>query len=323
MPDCLIGLGSNVGDCRKNLHAAVEALEKHPQVSLGQVSQYFETSAVGGPSNQPTFLNAAARLETSLTAAEVLAVLHTIEEELGRERTIHWGPRILDLDLLLYGEAEIRQPQNSSREAATLIVPHRRMSFRRFVLEPAAEIAPDMRHPTIGLTIAELLAHLNNTPHLVALTGPSQQARTQLATEVATRTGCTHLTLGPDKSNTQPLHCGFDEQMAALATAAEKLRPENLPAGPTISDFWFDALLLHARSTLDASQLAEYERSWAEHHRTVARPRVIVIIEEEPSSTSTSTLQQQAAGQGAQLVLDTDDFEQQITEITAALLACK
>lgn len=329
MPDCLIGLGSNVGDCSQNLDAAVQALENHPEISRCQVSRPFETAAVGGPGGQPGFLNVAVRLSTLLSPPQLLSVLQSIELAAGRVRTLRWGPRVVDLDLLLYGDAVIRQPENCSLDAAELVVPHRRMSFRRFVLEPAAEVAPEMRHPTTGLTIAELLIHLNHAPHYVALAAPPGGAMNRLAAEIATRTGAS--LISANLKNARPAGAGpwgseegdFEQQMAVLERATDRLRSEKLPESPRISDFWFDALLLHARTTLKPPQLAEFERSWTENHREVARPRLIVIITTAMPDRFADAAIKQAAGQGPLLILDTADFEQQITEIEAAVLACQ
>lgn len=146
--DCLIALGSNVGEREMSLEKAIERLSQLPEIRLTAVSAFHVTQPVGGPAGQGEFLNAAARLETNLPARDLLELLHAIEAELGRVRTVHWGPRTIDLDLLLYGDQTIDEPG--------LNVPHPLMHQRAFVLAPACEIAGDMRHPTTGKTLAEL-----------------------------------------------------------------------------------------------------------------------------------------------------------------------
>jgi 2-amino-4-hydroxy-6-hydroxymethyldihydropteridine diphosphokinase len=142
-----IGLGSNLGDREESLRAALSRLGE-----LGQVraSAFRETEPVG-VTNQPRFLNAAAELETDLGPRELLARLLEIERELGRERAAEtrWGPRPIDLDLLVYGEETIDEPG--------LTVPHPRLAERRFALEPLHELAPALTLPD-GRRIRELLA---------------------------------------------------------------------------------------------------------------------------------------------------------------------
>ena len=164
MPQCLIGLGSNLGDRRGLLDAALARLQRHPNIEVVRQSRHHETLPVGGPCAQPAYLNAAAVLQTSLPPQALLAELQKIETDLGRQRIEHWGPRTIDLDLLLYDDLTLT--------AHDLVIPHPRMAWRRFVLEPAAEVAPEMLHPGIGWTIARLLEHLNLTPWYLAMAGP-------------------------------------------------------------------------------------------------------------------------------------------------------
>ncbi len=142
-----IALGSNLGDREDYLRSALDALT--PSLDRLRISTFHDTAPVGvGP--QPTFLNAAAVGETSLSARSLLETLLAVERDLGRERPFPGAPRTLDLDLILYGDSIID-------EAPSLIVPHPRFRERRFVLEPLAEIAPDWRDPVTGRTVEELL----------------------------------------------------------------------------------------------------------------------------------------------------------------------
>lgn len=151
MPQAFIGLGSNVGDREAALQAAVLALSETPGVSLRRLSTFINTAPVGGPP-QPDFLNAVAWITTSLAPRALLRRLFAIEEKLGRVRTEKWGPRTLDLDLLLYGREIIAAPG--------LVVPHPLMHTRAFVLKPLVEIAPGARHPGLKKTARQLLAAL-------------------------------------------------------------------------------------------------------------------------------------------------------------------
>ena len=145
-----IALGSNLGDREGYLRQAVTELQ--PFVERIRVSTFHDTAPVG-VNPQPTFLNAAAVGETSLSARSMLETLLAIEQELGRRRPFPGAPRTLDLDLILYGEAIVD-------EAPSLIVPHPRFRERRFVLQPLVEIAPDWRDPVTGRTVEELLRAL-------------------------------------------------------------------------------------------------------------------------------------------------------------------
>ncbi len=150
-----IALGSNLGDRRANLDAAIAALRACAGVEVRRVSSWVDTEPVGGPPGQPRFLNGAAELDTSLTARNLLRQLLAIEARYGRTREAHHGPRTLDLDLLLYGDRIIDEPD--------LQVPHPRMTSRRFVLEPLAEIAPQAWHPVARATIGDLLERLGRS----------------------------------------------------------------------------------------------------------------------------------------------------------------
>lgn len=151
----MIGLGSNLGDRRAFLEGAIAALAASPGVEVRRVSSFRETEPVGGPAGQGPFLNAVAVLETALDPFELLHLLREIEARAGRVRTIRWGARTLDLDLLLFDDRII--------ETDELTVPHPRLAERRFVLEPLAEVAPDAVEPTRGRTVSELWEELHRS----------------------------------------------------------------------------------------------------------------------------------------------------------------
>ena len=150
MPIAYVALGSNLGNKKENLLRAIELLKNHG-VNILAVSSFLVTKPYG-VTDQPDFLNGAIKLEYSKSPEELLEVLLAIEQEMGRVRLRHWGERIIDLDLLLFEQEVI----NSKK----LVLPHKDMENREFVLAPLAEIAPQIVPPNGSETIMELLTNL-------------------------------------------------------------------------------------------------------------------------------------------------------------------
>ncbi len=148
---CYVALGSNLGDSRTLLDEAVQKLGRDARVRVKKVSSYIRTVPYGGV-EQPDFLNGAVELETLLTPHELLDYLHVIEQEAGRERKIHWGPRTLDLDILFYDDLILYEQD--------LIIPHIDLENRDFVLKPMCELNPILKHPVSGKSMKQLLSDL-------------------------------------------------------------------------------------------------------------------------------------------------------------------
>lgn len=148
MAIAFIGLGSNLGDRRSNLERAVSNLKA--SINVLARSSLYETEPIGRL-DQPPFLNAVAKIQTSLSPKKLLALLLSVEEGLGRIRAVHWGPRTIDLDLLLYDDLIVQSPD--------LTLPHPEMTKRAFVLIPLSEVEPDLRLSG-GKTPAEHLSTL-------------------------------------------------------------------------------------------------------------------------------------------------------------------
>lgn len=156
-----VGLGSNLGDRTRHLVAACATLQQHPAITVEAVSSLYHT-APQGVTAQDWFLNAVARLQTTLAPPALLRVTQATERRLGRVITYHWGPRVLDIDLLLYDTLQIQTPY--------LTIPHAALTERRFVLVPLIELAPGLTLPG-GAPLADVLAALPDDND-VQCTGP-------------------------------------------------------------------------------------------------------------------------------------------------------
>jgi 2-amino-4-hydroxy-6-hydroxymethyldihydropteridine diphosphokinase len=227
----LIALGSNLGERRRALDDAVAAIGGFPQTRLFARSSLYETVPVGGPPGQEPFVNGAIVVETALAPLQLLDELLQLETKLGRVRDVPWGPRTIDLDLLLYDDAVI--------ETERLRVPHPRFSFRKFVLRGAVEIAGAWRHPLLDRTLGELWTHLETTPRYAAFVGRSQGFRSQFAAEAA------------DAARARLI----DATDAGVPASVEQLTSHGLAKGAAIE-------FLDARAAAVRRSLADTGDSW-------------------------------------------------------------
>jgi len=155
-----IGLGSNVGRRRAQIARAIELLKRMPMIEVLRQASWYETEPMG-VEEQRWFINTVVEVETELAPEELLRSLKEIERKVGRRERRRWGPREIDLDLLLYGDLIL--------EEEGLVLPHPELPRRRFVLEPLCELAPDMNHPLLGRPLQELLDDLDERWRVVRL----------------------------------------------------------------------------------------------------------------------------------------------------------
>ncbi len=151
-----VGLGSNLGDRGENIAAARRGLAAIPATSLLRNAPVYETCPVGGPAGQWDFYNTVALLETSLSPLELLDATQALEKAMGRDRSreARWGPRTMDIDILLWNDEVVE-------EGERLVIPHPRLAKRGFVLCPLADLDPDYLHPVLDLTVKELLERMD------------------------------------------------------------------------------------------------------------------------------------------------------------------
>ncbi len=312
MAACLIALGSNVGDRVAQLERAIRRLDERPSITVVGRSKWFHTDPVGGPSEQGQFVNAAIRVQTSLSPEQLFLVLREVETDLGRQRRERWAARSVDLDLLLFDDHILKTPQ--------LEIPHPRLVFRRFVLEPAAEVARDMFHPVVGWTIGQLLDHLNQAPDYVALAGLPGVGKTALAREAAKQASVRLIEdpaeepLGREDAarNTLALEREILQRRAKLLEAVSKpggrgsRRAETAEkygsagASPSqervlkcvlstaersqesvtaVSDFWIGQSLAYGRLGLSHDDCAEVENAWRAHEDRIGSPKLLVFLD--------------------------------------------
>lgn len=328
---CLIGLGSNVGDRQRAIQQALSLLSGHPRIEALLASRLYPTRPACGEGSHPEFLNAAARLETSLTPHQLLAVLRDVEQGMGRVRLQRWGPRAIDLDLLLYGDLVLETP--------LLVLPHPRMAFRRFVLFPALEVAAEMVHPPTGWTVQELLRRLDASPRYVALAGAPGAGKTALAEAVRRRLPCRLATARldsgcPTRPRGDQAGLAWQMELEFLQLRLQQLAPEAVPREQAlISDFWFDQSLVYARLCLPGALAERFESIWRAARQSVPSPQLVVLLKMagRPLASSQSAavaqiregLARQASrpGQSPLLHLDTTDFDGAVAEVTAAIQA--
>lgn len=290
MASCLIALGSNLGDSANLINHACLEIEQLAGLELTATSTIFKTAAVGGPANQPPFHNSALLAETTLSPRQLLTEIRSLEQQLGRQRDVRWGPRTIDLDLLLYDNLVI--------QTSDLQLPHPRMTFRHFVLEPACEVAASFRHPVNGATLEQLRRHLRTSENYIAIVGPGSSL---LAERVTDQGRCTLARGRP----------GLDDDFPD--TLQQLLRHD--PSGWVVSDGWIDQLLLD-RETAPA------HACWHQQRQRVPQPKMVVAIEppQEDQRRACRRITHRPHGLPL-LALPAGNLDGQIEEVRAAVAA--
>ncbi len=283
-----IGLGSNLGDRQRTIREALAALDRHPDIEVTRVSDIKETPPIGQAS-QPYYLNGVAEVRTTLSPEGLLNVLMTTEDVLGRTRRGRWGPRTIDLDLLLFGRRIVRLPN--------LIVPHPQMHLRSFVLDGLCQLKADLVHPLFNEPVCELARRLGGGdfvldpagPQLVSIGGPIGVGKTTLMKRLAAALDGQAL-LEPYDTNPflARVYAGqkdlaLDSQLYFLLHRADQLRAEALSQeSVSLTDYVFHKELIYARRLLDAEQLKLYEQVYEVFAATVKDPVLVIYLEDSP-----------------------------------------
>jgi 2-amino-4-hydroxy-6-hydroxymethyldihydropteridine diphosphokinase len=276
MARCLIGCGSNLGQRREQLDRALELLGFMPGVELVAVSRFHETHPVGGPAEQGAYLNGACLIETDLPPRDVLGMLFAVENTLARRRDQRWGERTIDLDLLLYDDLVVESPE--------LTLPHPRMATRRFVLEPCAEIAADLRYPLSACTIRDLLDNISAPHPLVAVVGVPGSGAAEVAATVADAT-LARLIRAPAAVGAAGAPCSAEQMLAAVAGWRRPFSAECWQDDPhgTVADYWLDALPAMAAEHVAELDWPSFASRYEQLVGDVVAPHVAIFLRLSPA----------------------------------------
>jgi 2-amino-4-hydroxy-6-hydroxymethyldihydropteridine diphosphokinase len=284
-----IGLGSNLGDRRRFIDDALRMLRESPGIEVVTATNPIETTPLGNI-EQPRFLNAVAELKTTLSAEKLHHRLREIEDALGRVRKEKWGPRTIDLDLLLFGDNVIN--------TETLMVPHSDMHLRSFVLNDLCRLNPKLVHPVLSETIEMLAGRLNGEnfvpvtgqPMLISIAGNIGAGKTTLAKKLSTILSCRLILEAYDTNPYLPkVYAGnrdlaLDSQLYFLTSRLEQLNPDTLEKDrPAISDYVFQKELIYANLLLSKEQLDLYLKIHNRFSQGIIAPAILIYLADSPA----------------------------------------
>ena len=279
-----IGLGSNLGDTHENLQNAISKMRVFADAGSVESSSLYETKPLGG-TDQPFFLNAVAKIQTTLSCRALFQRLQGIERAMGRQRDKQWGPRTIDLDLLLYDEQIVDEPD--------LKIPHPQMHLRSFVLKGLCELASDVVHPQLGRTMLELAGRLNGAdfftdperPQFISIAGNIGIGKTTLAAGLAERLNAKFVSEKYDDNPYLPqVYAGktelaLDSELFFLSSSASQLRRDELSLSCRyVSDYVFDKALIYASNWLDESDLEVYRKHYESVNESVSAPALVIYL---------------------------------------------
>ena len=281
-----IGLGSNLGDKTESLKNAISELEASADTLAIESSSFYNTKPLG-QTDQPVFLNAVVKLKTSLPYRSLFEQILKTEQTLGRQQSEHWGPRTIDLDLLLYDDVVITEPD--------LTIPHPQLHLRSFVLKGMCELDASKNHPLLGRSMERLYGRLNgkdfhldtNKPQLVSIAGNIGVGKTTLAAGLADRLNAKFISEKYDDNPFLPeVYAGktelaLDSELFFLSSSASQLRNDQLfPPHRYVSDYVFDKALIYASSWLDESDLEVYRKHYAAVNDGVSAPILVIYMQD-------------------------------------------
>jgi 2-amino-4-hydroxy-6-hydroxymethyldihydropteridine diphosphokinase len=279
-----IGLGSNQGNRKQFIESAMKAISHIEGVRFVHNSRVIETKALSA-NPRPEFLNAVAEVQTELSATELLKQLQSIENQLGRVRAEKWGPRTIDLDVLLYGDGVVEQPG--------LSIPHHQLHLRSFVLHGLCELCPDRLHPAMKISFSQLLSRLNGCdfmkdsarPQLISIAGPIGVGKSTLANGLLKYISANGVFEEYDKNPYLPkVYAGqkelaLDSELYFLSSSVGQLSRDTLTAGRLyINDYIFEKALMYAQSWLEPQDLKKYESVYDRQKQKVTTPVLIIYV---------------------------------------------